>query len=272
MSYYDGGARARRGHAVARRRRGAGVRTVDNKERSSRRREGAGDGPDGLSSETHAARFEEYGPNVLEEVKKNECLVFLSYFWGPMPIMIWVATLIVAEKDYDDMAVLLTLQRQRRRRLLRGAVRGHASRRSRRARAQGQREARRQVAGGRGARARAAAAAAAARAAPLDPRAAARPRRALAASGDRALAGPGQAARASLSPPTSPREMSRSRGAFFHQRARARARAPLAPGPFRIPAGARARAGRPREPSSATSCRRTRCCASASRSRSTRPR
>lgn len=37
--------------------------------------------------------------------------VFLGYFWGPMPIMIWVATLIVAiEGDMDDMSVLLTLQ------------------------------------------------------------------------------------------------------------------------------------------------------------------
>ena len=85
---------------------------VDNKERERLAVEKAQEtGPDGLSSETYAARFEEYGPNVLEEVKKNECLVFLSYFWGPMPIMIWVATLIVTlEKDYDDMAVLLTLQ------------------------------------------------------------------------------------------------------------------------------------------------------------------
>ena len=69
---------------------------VDNKERERLAVEKAQEtGPDGLSSETYAARFEEYGPNVLEEVKKNECLVFLSYFWGPMPIMIWVATLIV---------------------------------------------------------------------------------------------------------------------------------------------------------------------------------
>ena len=38
-----------------------------------------------------SARLERFGLNVLEEVKRNELLVFLSFFWGPMPVMIWLA-------------------------------------------------------------------------------------------------------------------------------------------------------------------------------------
>lgn len=65
----------------------------------------------GLSSSEAAARLEQYGLNVLEEKKRNEILVFLSFFWGPMPVMIWLATAVVAfEEDWDDFAVLMTLQ------------------------------------------------------------------------------------------------------------------------------------------------------------------
>ena len=67
--------------------------------------------PEGLSTEEASARAKQYGPNMLSEKKRNELLVFLSYFSGPMPIMIWVATLVVAlEGDWDDFSVLLTLQ------------------------------------------------------------------------------------------------------------------------------------------------------------------
>ena len=52
--------------------------------------------PEGLSTEEASARAKQYGPNMLSEKKRNELLVFLSYFSGPMPIMIWVATLVVA--------------------------------------------------------------------------------------------------------------------------------------------------------------------------------
>lgn len=68
-------------------------------------------GPEGLSEAEAAARLERYGFNVLEEQKRNEVLVFLSFFAGPMPVMIWLATLVVAfEEDWDDFAVLMTLQ------------------------------------------------------------------------------------------------------------------------------------------------------------------
>jgi magnesium-transporting ATPase (P-type) len=55
--------------------------------------------PEGLSSVEAAARLARYGPNMLSEKKRNELLVFLSYFWGPMPVMIWSATLIVALEE-----------------------------------------------------------------------------------------------------------------------------------------------------------------------------
>ena len=66
---------------------------------------------DGLTSAEAATRLKEFGPNMLQEIEKNECLLFLSYFWGPMPIMIWIAMVIVSmENDWDDFTVLLTLQ------------------------------------------------------------------------------------------------------------------------------------------------------------------
>ena len=68
-------------------------------------------GPEGLSEAEAAKRLAEFGPNVLEENERNEVLVFLSFFWGPMPIMIWAATLVVAaEGDWEDFGVLMTLQ------------------------------------------------------------------------------------------------------------------------------------------------------------------
>jgi len=65
----------------------------------------------GLTSAEAAKRLEEFGENVLAEPERNELLHFLSFFWGPMPIMIWLATLVVCvEGDWEDVGVLLTLQ------------------------------------------------------------------------------------------------------------------------------------------------------------------
>ena len=62
----------------------------------------------GLLSTTTAA---EYGLNELAEKKENLFLKFLSYFWGPMPIMIWVAIIVeFINTDWPDFAVLLFLQ------------------------------------------------------------------------------------------------------------------------------------------------------------------
>lgn len=65
----------------------------------------------GLTAAEHAARLEKYGPNKLPEVEVNVCLKFLSYFWGPMPIMIWLAIIVEAiNQDWEDFVVLAILQ------------------------------------------------------------------------------------------------------------------------------------------------------------------
>ena len=48
------------------------------------------------------------GYNEMEEKKRNKCLEFLNHFWGPMPIMVWLAILIEAiQFDWMDFAVLV---------------------------------------------------------------------------------------------------------------------------------------------------------------------
>jgi len=65
----------------------------------------------GLSRAEHAARLEQYGPNKLPEVEVNMCIKFLTYFWGPMPIMIWLAVIVEAiNQDWEDFVVLMILQ------------------------------------------------------------------------------------------------------------------------------------------------------------------
>merc|ERR1711939_956248 len=50
------------------------------------------DTPDtGLTEAEVARRAAQYGPNALPEKVKNPILEFLKHFWGPMPIMIWIA-------------------------------------------------------------------------------------------------------------------------------------------------------------------------------------
>lgn len=70
----------------------------------------------GLTAAQVTQRFEEYGLNELPEKKVNPLLMFLAYFWGPMPIMIWAAALIELGQasaglgGWDDFAVLMMLQ------------------------------------------------------------------------------------------------------------------------------------------------------------------
>mmetsp|Transcript_33177 Transcript_33177/g.80589 ORF Transcript_33177/g.80589 Transcript_33177/m.80589 type:complete len:979 (-) Transcript_33177:295-3231(-) len=77
----------------------------------------AGTGESGLSSEEVARRFEQYGPNELPEKTDNILLKFLSYFWGPMPIMIWLAAAVTLaqclygkSEHWPDFGVLMGLQ------------------------------------------------------------------------------------------------------------------------------------------------------------------
>lgn len=53
----------------------------------------------------------EWGPNELPEKKRHPLLILLSYFWGPMPIMIWIAAGVELAKasagygGWEDFAV-----------------------------------------------------------------------------------------------------------------------------------------------------------------------
>lgn len=64
----------------------------------------------GLSSAEVDRRLARDGPNELPEKKVNPWLKFLSYYWGPMPCMIWVAIIIeIARFAWLDFGVLALL-------------------------------------------------------------------------------------------------------------------------------------------------------------------
>ena len=48
----------------------------------------------GLTSQRAAQLLEQYGYNELQEEITNPIIEFLKNFWGPMPIMIWLAIII----------------------------------------------------------------------------------------------------------------------------------------------------------------------------------
>jgi H+-transporting ATPase len=65
---------------------------------------------DGLSQDEAGRRLAQYGYNELAERKTNPVMKFLSYFWGPIPVMIIVAaTLSGVLRDWPDMGVILAL-------------------------------------------------------------------------------------------------------------------------------------------------------------------
>jgi magnesium-transporting ATPase (P-type) len=67
--------------------------------------------PDGLTSAEAARRLVRFGPNALPEEERQEWRVLLSKFWGPMPVMIWLAIAVEAvQASWVDFGVLLTLQ------------------------------------------------------------------------------------------------------------------------------------------------------------------
>jgi len=76
---------------------------------------------DGLTSDEAKRRLEQYGYNELQEEEVNPIMEFLKNFWGPMPIMIWIAIIIegipkfdsetqTTQPDWADFIVLLILQ------------------------------------------------------------------------------------------------------------------------------------------------------------------
>ncbi len=67
-------------------------------------------GKTGISSQEAKNRLQEYGYNEIEEKKKHPIGKFLSYFWGPIPIMIEVAAIISAAiSHWDDFWIIIAL-------------------------------------------------------------------------------------------------------------------------------------------------------------------
>jgi H+-transporting ATPase len=65
---------------------------------------------DGLTGEEARRRLEKYGYNEIEEKKQSPILKFLSYFWGPIPVMIMVAAILSAVlRHWPDVGVILVL-------------------------------------------------------------------------------------------------------------------------------------------------------------------
>ncbi len=64
----------------------------------------------GLSSEEVTRKLQKYGPNEIPEKKNSPFRKFLGYFWGPIPWMIEIASILsIIIQHYDDFAIIFTL-------------------------------------------------------------------------------------------------------------------------------------------------------------------
>ena len=65
---------------------------------------------EGLSSSEAEKRLQQYGPNEIPEKKANPVLKFLSYYWGPIPLMIEAAAIMSAIiQRWPDFGIIFTL-------------------------------------------------------------------------------------------------------------------------------------------------------------------
>jgi H+-transporting ATPase len=66
--------------------------------------------PDGLTAAEATKRLAQYGANEIEQKKTNVILLFLKYFWGPIPWMIEVACVLsAAVRHWPDFCIILLL-------------------------------------------------------------------------------------------------------------------------------------------------------------------
>ncbi|GAB2766969.1 plasma-membrane proton-efflux P-type ATPase [Sinomonas soli] len=69
-----------------------------------------GSGPDGLTSEEAARRLAADGPNAVEERRRNPALVFLGYFWAPIPWLIEAALVLsIVLQHWPDAVIIAVL-------------------------------------------------------------------------------------------------------------------------------------------------------------------
>jgi len=69
-----------------------------------------GSSPDGLSAQEATKRLAQYGSNEIEDRRTNVVLLFLKYFWGPIPWMIEVAAVLsAAVRHWPDFFIILLL-------------------------------------------------------------------------------------------------------------------------------------------------------------------
>src|ERR1700740_476604 len=62
----------------------------------------------GLTSAQARSRLQRYGPNEIAEQHRNPILVFLGYFWAPIPWMI-EAALILSKASFRDVIAVNTV-------------------------------------------------------------------------------------------------------------------------------------------------------------------
>ena len=63
----------------------------------------------GLSTEEVSKKLQQYGPNEIPEKKVSPYRKFVGYFWGPIPWMIEIASVLsIIIQHYEDFAIIFT--------------------------------------------------------------------------------------------------------------------------------------------------------------------